>query len=309
MERRAFYREMVRRLEREGRVDVTTWLSGSRKGEKVFGLHGEEPETFRETLSGKLPVVVLGGGHVSLALEKILKLLEFHLTVIDDREEFANRERFSLADEVLKMDFEKELPQAVFPEGAYYIIVTRGHQYDYFCLKEILKRTSGYVGMIGSRKKVAAAFQRLREEGITEEEIRRVHAPIGLPIGGSTPAEIAVSIAAEIIQVKGNSGMQGLEEEVQETLMKEEGPLVMVTVLKKEGSSPRGRGSRMLVDEHGSIKGSIGGGAVEYEAARYAREAMGRELFETVQYALSDGQAADLGMICGGSIRVLFESL
>lgn len=309
MERRAFYREMIQRLEREGRVDVTTWLAGSRKGEKAFGLYGEEPETFRETLRGNLPVVVLGGGHVSLALEKILKLLGFHLTVIDDREEFANRERFSLADAVLKMDFETELPQAVFPKGAYYIIVTRGHQYDYVCLKEILKRASGYIGMIGSRKKVAAAFSRLREEGVSDEEIRRVHAPVGLPIGGSTPAEIAVSIAAEIIQVKESSGMQGLEEEVKEALLEEDGPLVMVTVLKKEGSSPRGRGSRMLVDGQGRIQGSIGGGAVEYEAARYAKEALGRELFETVQYDLSDGQAADLGMICGGSIQVLFESL
>ena len=309
MERRAFYRELIRRLESEGRVDVTTWLSGKHQGEKWFGFHGEEAETFRETLRGKIPVIVLGGGHVSLALENILKLLEFHLTVIDDREEFANRERFSLADEVFRMDFETEFPQAVFTEGAYYIIVTRGHQYDYICLKEILKRTSGYIGMIGSRKKVAAAFQRLREEGVSEEEIRRVHAPIGLPIGGSTPAEIAVSIAAEIIQVKETSGVQGLEEEVKETLLKEEGPLVMVTVLKKEGSSPRGRGSRMLVGEYGKIKGSIGGGAVEYEAARYAKESLGHELFETVQYRLSDGQAADLGMICGGSIQVLFESL
>ena len=163
--------------------------------------------------------------------------------------------------------------------------------------------------MIGSRKKVAATFQRLREEGVSEEEIRRVHAPIGLPIGGSTPAEIAVSIAAEIIQVKETSGVQGLEEEVKETLLKRRRTAGHGDSPEKGRVLSAGTGSRMLVGEYGKIKGSIGGGAVEYEAARYAKESLGHELFETVQYRLSDGQAADLGMICGGSIQVLFESL
>lgn len=311
MDYRSFYRELSSRLERETAVRTGTVLEGEHAGEKMFLPPREKEESgevMEETFFGKIHVVLCGGGHVSLAAAKILKLLDYELTVIDDREEFASIQRFSMADHVLCLNFEKDFAGVLFPAGAYYVILTRGHEHDYTCLENIMKRPYGYLGMIGSRSKVRQQKEKLLEAGFLQEQIDTVHAPIGLPIGGQTPEEIAVSIAAEIIQVKNRSSRNVLEEAVKEGLACPEAGTV-VTVVEKEGSSPRGKGSRMVVTKSGKIFGTIGGGAIEYRAAQKAVQLCeSKTSFALQQYDLSNAEAADLGMVCGGRVKVMFET-
>ena len=143
--------------------------------------------------------IILGGGHVSQPLVKILALLEYEVTVVDDRLEFANPERFPGARRVVCDEFRKVLAEIKPDEQTAIIIVTRGHKYDLDCLRSVVATGAGYIGMIGSRRKVRATLQVLKDEGISQELLDRVRAPIGLDLGGQSPEEIGVSIAAEVI--------------------------------------------------------------------------------------------------------------
>lgn len=310
---RDIYLEIAEAFRKKDEITIETVLQGSRAGEKYI-LSGRasqeipEADVYRETLFGRSRAVVCGGGHVSLALVRFLKMLDFSVTVIDEREEFASRERFPEADEICCMDFTECLESRDFGNHAYYIIVTRGHKDDYRCLTQILGRRRDYVGMIGSRKKVAMSFERLRLEGWQEEEIRKIHAPVGLAIGAETPAEIGISIAAEIIREKNKYPRRTLEEDVLLGISDPESA-AMVTVIEKTGSSPRGEGTRMVVRHDGSIYGTIGGGPVEYAAIREARDFSGEKGFAVKEYDLSNSSAATLGMVCGGKVTVMFEQL
>ena len=144
--------------------------------------------------------------------------------------------------------------------------------------------------------------EKLLKEGFTEEQLDQIHAPIGLPIGGQMPAEIAVSIMAEIVQEKNRHFRTYCDEEV-EAAVRRRTPGTMVTIIEKKGSSPRGTGSKMFIFRDGSTAGSIGGGKVEFEAGKHAVNIRDTE---TKVYELGQG-AGDLGMICGGTVRVLFE--
>lgn len=312
---RKTYKEIVERFLKNEEVVIETRLEGRNAGEKRILTPEESKElpqntVYRETLLAKPKVIILGGGHVSLALAKLLKMIEFHVVVVDAREEFANKERFSCADEVYCMGFQEFLDTKEFGDHAYYVIVTRGHKDDYTCLSGLIRKKKAYLGMIGSRKKVALSFDKLREEGYLEEEIEQVHAPIGLSIGAQTPAEIAVSIVAEIIQKKNEAPkiVSTLEEDILKGL-DDENAKVLVTVIEKKGSSPRGEGTKMIVREDGKIYGTIGGGAVEHAAIEEARNFNEPNGFLLKEYDLSNAKAATLGMICGGVVTVMFERL
>lgn len=250
-------------------------------------------------------MILLGGGHVSCPTAHLGKMLGFHVTVMDDREEFLTKERFPDADECVLGTFE-ELSQKIPPyENAYYVVVTRGHAGDTVCARQILKRPYTYFGMIGSKNKVRITREKLLEEGFSREQLDTIHAPIGLPLGGQLPEEIAVSIAAEIIQEKNRHYTAFTDDRIaREILSGKHG--VMATIIRKSGSSPRGVGSKMLLTEEGSLYGSIGGGSVEYEAMRHARAVSGTEVQD---YHLSVNDERNLGMICGGKVEVLFERL
>lgn len=144
-------------------------------------------------------VYLFGGGHVSKALAPVLKTIFFHCVVIDDLEEFSNFQRFPDVDAALVCPFEEITKKISFQKGDYAVIVTRGHLGDYVCVKQLLHTPMRYIGMIGSKKKREYVYELLREDGFTENDIARIHSPIGLPIGGGTPEEIAISIAAELI--------------------------------------------------------------------------------------------------------------
>lgn len=244
-------------------------------------------------------LILCGGGHVSLEVAYIAARLEFEVIVIDDRAEFANRERFPMATQVLAMPFLEALDQIGSGPADYFVILTRGHAYDGKCLAEILKGDYAYVGMIGSRIKVAAVMKQMEEEGYAHSLLAGVHTPIGLSIGAQTPAEIAVSILGEIIQERARKGPGAVPPPDE--------PGVLVTIIKKRGSAPRGVGTWMLVRPDGSAAGTIGGGAVEYQAKQDALALWnsGSES-DWKLYDLSHA-AAELGMVCGGKIEVKFE--
>lgn len=243
-------------------------------------------------------LILCGGGHVSLELAHIAARLEFEVVVIDGRPEFANDARFPMVHQVLCMPFEEALDQLGSRDTDFYAILTRGHAFDKECLAHVLRGQYAYVGMIGSRTKVAAVYKALREEGFSQEILDGVHSPIGLSIGGQTPAEIAVSIAAQLVQVRAQRG-PGAVRPPQE-------PGMLCTIVEKHGSAPRGVGTWMLVRPDGTCAGTIGGGQVEYQAKLHAQElwASGSQ-GETVEYDLSHA-AAELGMVCGGRVKVTF---
>lgn len=145
---------------------------------------------------------IIGAGHVGWHLGRAAADAGFRLHVIDDREKFANRERFPDADEVIAEPIPDWLHAADLPSSAFVVIVTRGHQHDMDALRTLAARDLRYVGLIGSRAKVTRIFDALGADGMPPERLKRVHAPIGLDIGAITPAEIAVSILAQLIAVR-----------------------------------------------------------------------------------------------------------
>lgn len=325
----SIYRLLPQLLGQEGSVQQVICLSGPRQWESALfagdgrRLAGPEsvprlpsgPAALTETgeavyfqmgiTSGRV-LFVCGGGHVSRPVCQLAALLGFQVTVADDRPEFADRRRFPQAEEVVCAPFEEALARPI-PPGSSFVILTRGHQFDLACLRAVLGLRPGYVGMIGSRHKVAQTFRLLREAGVPQEALDQVHAPIGLDIGAQTPEEIAVSIAAELIQYHAGSGTVPLEQEAAR-LLSGPAPAVVCTVLSKQGSVPRGPGARMVVTR-AEAAGTVGGGAVEYAALRRARDLLesGGTAPVRVRYDLSGQDAQRLGMVCGGTVELLLE--
>jgi xanthine dehydrogenase accessory factor len=174
---------------------------------------GGKLEIFFEVMPAPPKLVVVGAGHIAVPLVKIAKVLDFQVIVIDDRLAFANRERFPEADEVLVGDMAQMLKEMSITPSTYIVLITRGHKYDEPCLREIIHSRAKYIGMIGSRRRIKACFQRFRdEEKIAEEVIDRVYAPIGLDIATETPAEIALSILAEVTKVRRGGKAESLSD-------------------------------------------------------------------------------------------------
>lgn len=148
------------------------------------------------------PLTILGAGHVSRPTAQVAAMAGFRVLVLDDRPEFANAERFPQAETRVLPGFADALSGAPAGPGAFLVIVTRGHVHDADVLAQALRTKAGYIGMIGSRRKRDAVYQRLRGQGFTDADLSRVRCPIGLDIGAETPEEIAVSIVAELIQTR-----------------------------------------------------------------------------------------------------------
>ncbi|NOZ71719.1 MAG: XdhC family protein [Chloroflexi bacterium] len=169
---------------------------------RSFHLPATNTEIFIEVLQRLPRLIIVGAGHIAAPLCQIGSLCDFSVTVIDDRAQFANPQRFPQADEVIAADIQETVRALETDENTFVVLVTRGHVLDVACLLELIDRPLAYIGMIGSRRRVRAVFDLLVEEkGISREKLARVHSPIGLPIAAETPAEIAVSIMSEIINV------------------------------------------------------------------------------------------------------------
>lgn len=163
---------------------------------------GGQMEVYIEPLTAAPRLYVIGAGHVGWHLAKLAQEAGFRIHVVDDREKFANADRFPGAAAVIVDDIETWLQSAELPAESYVAIVTRGHQHDLCALRALVSRPLRYLGMIGSRAKVTRVYEALTAEGISPEALKAVHAPIGLDLGAVTPAEIAVSILAEMIAVR-----------------------------------------------------------------------------------------------------------
>jgi xanthine dehydrogenase accessory factor len=169
--------------------------------------------TFELYLEVRRPIqelVVVGAGHVAQPMAHMGALLGYRVTVLDDRPDFATRERFPEADRLVQADFSDPFAEVVLHERSHLLLVTRGHKYDYECLIRALRAdpAPAYIGMIGSRRRVRATYVQLIAEGIDRTLIDRIHAPVGLDIGAETPEEIAVSVAAELVMLnRGGSGV------------------------------------------------------------------------------------------------------
>src|SRR5476649_309306 len=163
---------------------------------------GGQMDVYIEPIEPSSELFIVGAGHVGFHLARIAQEVGFSVHVADDREKFANAERFPTAAEIIVDDIPAWIARAAIPAHAYVVIVTRGHTNDLEALRALAPRDLRYLGLIGSRAKVARIYGVLTEDQMPAEQLLRVHAPIGLDIGAITPQEIAVSILAELIAVK-----------------------------------------------------------------------------------------------------------
>jgi xanthine dehydrogenase accessory factor len=159
-------------------------------------------DIFVEPVLPPAALYIFGAGHVSVSLYKVAKGAGFDVTVVDDREAYANRERFPEAKEIIAEDFDRAMARLAPNESAYLVIVTRGHRDDMRVLRWAVQTSARYIGMIGSKRKTITIFQELTKEGLAANLFERVHAPVGLDIGAITPEEIAVAITAELIAAR-----------------------------------------------------------------------------------------------------------
>lgn len=307
-----------------GAGTTSTWDSdpSTLPGTPIHGLGGDVRQDeggqqfYAESLMGQPRLVVVGGGHVGQAFVAIGVTLGFQVIVIDERPEFAQPSRFPGADQVLCGDYATTLTALPEYANTYYVLVTPGHRMDRESASVCLRKPHEYVGMIGSRGKVATVNKALAADGFTDAEIADLHAPIGLDIGGREPAEIAVSIAAEVIQVRSSKARRAFDPVVGRAIrdLAPGDKAVLATIVGHGGSVPRGAGSRMLITPEALI-GSVGGGAIEAATIVRARELLGTDetpdapATDLRDYDLSAREGAELGMICGGRVRVLFERL
>ena len=277
---------------------------------EVLGIEGRE--VFIELLGNEKHIVICGAGHVSLPLIAICRMMDMKVTVIDDREDFIESAREAGANMVICKPFKEAMAEVEGSDDTFFVVVTRGHRYDKDCVGEALLKDHAYVGMIGSKRHAKFVREALREEGISEELIDSVYTPIGLKIGAETPAEIAVAIAGELIEVKNSKRKNfGYPKEILKAILDDEREaMVLATIVTREGSAPRGAGSKMLVKPDGSIIGTVGGGVAEANVIKHAQSLLaegfrGAELMyhDLACYANEDG------MVCGGNINVLLEAV
>jgi xanthine dehydrogenase accessory factor len=204
-----------------GCVEADVWAAAKEVMEKetprkmVFHLNNEASydsglicggtlEVFVEPILPQPVVYLFGGGHVSTAVARAAQTAGFGVGVIDDRETFANAQRFPMAQEIFT-SFEDAFAKLQPNASSYLVIVTRGHKEDMRVLAWAVRTPARYVGMIGSRRKVLSVYKALEKEGYRLEEFERVYAPMGLEIGALSPEEIAVSIVAELVAVRRNA--------------------------------------------------------------------------------------------------------
>jgi len=177
------------------------WLRPSASGWERAA-EGEGLGVFVEPLPPQPELVIVGAGHIAQPLAQMGTLLDFEVTVLDDRGAFASRERFPEADTILAGPIDEMLATRPIGPSTYLVLVTRGHQHDEAALKTVIASEAAYIGMIGSRRRVKEVFRHLEAAGVPARLTSRVHAPIGLDIGARTPSEIAVAIAGQLVQVR-----------------------------------------------------------------------------------------------------------
>jgi xanthine/CO dehydrogenase XdhC/CoxF family maturation factor len=159
-------------------------------------------EVIIEPLAGTPHLIIFGGGHVSKYVSRSAAMAGFHVTIVDDRKEYANAERFPEAVRTIVSEFHTVRETIAITQSTYIIIVTRGHRSDEDVLAQVATSDARYIGMIGSKRKVLTTYEHLVERGIPPEALQRVHAPMGVEIGAVTPEEIGISVVAQLIRIR-----------------------------------------------------------------------------------------------------------
>ncbi|HAG10728.1 MAG TPA: xanthine dehydrogenase [Desulfotomaculum sp.] len=285
-----------------------------------------------EPVSGIERLIVLGGGNIAIPLVRVGSMLGYSVTVVDDRPEYANIERFPEAQEIICGDFSTCLENMSIDSWTSVVIITRGHQSDLICLEKLSGLGMAYLGMIGSKRKVEICKKHLQAIGTPNEKIEMIRAPIGLDIGAQTPEEIAVSIAAELIKDRRCGGAlsmsKGLDNgkkvgsslqlsstaasdltlfEIVLSHLREGIPLALATVVSTSGSTPRKSGAKMLVFSDGGITGTIGGGIIEEKVRQLGVSVLETGQVKLCAFQLDNKAAGSLGMVCGGDMEVFIE--
>ena len=185
---------------------IRDWCAANTiKGLKLQSFQGDNDQPIEilfEPVEPDPTLYIFGAGHIAEALSPLGKMADFKVVIIDDRPMFANPKRFPEADEVLVEPFEGVFSKLQINPQSYVVVVTRGHLYDGEVLEQAIQTKAGYIGMIGSKRKIAVLYKGLKEKGVKKELLDRVYAPIGLHIHSETPAEIGISIVAELIRAK-----------------------------------------------------------------------------------------------------------
>ncbi len=283
---------------------------------EAFLTRTAEGETYTRAFSVTDRLILLGGGHVAQAVARFAGMLDFAVTVVDDRPAFANRARFPEAAEIVCEPFADAIRSTLhICKNDYVCVLTRGHRWDADCLRAILPgEMPHYLGMIGSRRRVSGLKDILTAEGFDPERLARLHAPIGLPIRAQTPEEIAISILAEMIQTRrAHAARQSClsqrttDLDMLRRLAAAETPMAMILVLETRGSTPAKDGAMMAVDRAGRTFGNVGGGCSEGEALRKAVQIIEQGGSEILSVSLLDDVAGEEGMVCGGTMKLLIE--
>ncbi|TLS38928.1 XdhC family protein [Pseudalkalibacillus caeni] len=190
-------------------------LKKKRSGVFQFSWKGNQVECFAEYFPAPVHLIVAGAGHVGEPVASIGKMLGFYVTVIDDRPDYANLERFPIADEVICESFMHYFRDVPLTDHTYILLLTRGHKYDVLSLQELLRRKekAAYIGMIGSRRRISGVFEQVKQE-FPDETFDHIYTPVGLDIGAETPSEIAVSIMAEILKIKNGASGNSLSSKI-----------------------------------------------------------------------------------------------
>lgn len=279
----------------------------------------ESMTIYAEPIIPKPRLIIFGGGHIGKPLCELSSKVGFSVTLIDDRPFFANYERFPSADNVICDSFENSFKNLSLKKSDFVVIITRGHKHDGIVLREVLKHDLSYIGMIGSKRRVRGMMDELKGEGYSEDILQKVCSPIGLDIAAITPDEISVSIVAQLISYKNKGIITKLgksfsfpefDREVYENIYKESYiPKALVTILSSKGSVPRKAGAKMIAFYDGRTIGSIGGGCSEADVITKARDIMGSNNFLIVHVDMTGDVAESIGMVCGGTMEVLIESI
>ena len=301
--------------------EVLTILDGPLRGAKALRSDGEivwqsavggirqkidQSAIFVDRIFEERKLVICGAGTVPLALIPLAHMLDFHISVLEDRRDFADAARVAGADRVICADFAKALAQVAGGENTFFVVMTREHQYDALCLKAIMQKDFAYVGVMGSKRRTALLRQNLLGQGISQAAVDRLHAPIGLAIGAETEMEIAVSVMAEII--KASNYKNSFPAKLCAAALKAEQPFVLATIISRQGSAPRDIGSKMLIFAD-SIVASIGGGTLEARTIKRGRKMLAdkkaKDVWEQVDLTGAHQEAGY--MLCGGMVDVLLE--
>jgi len=272
-----------------------------------------------EPFISKPRLIIFGGGHISKPLTELAARTGFSVIVVDDRLFFANNERFPEAEEIICESFEHSFHKIGFRNSDYVVIVTRGHRYDGIVIREVLNHQLHYIGMIGSKRRVKGMMEELANEGYSREKLEQVKSPIGIEIAAITPDEIAISIVAQLIEIKNKGSinqsgktfhMPEFDAEVLEKILEVSPiPKALITILSSKGSVPRKSGAKMIAYYDGRSIGSIGGGCSEAAVLTRAREIMLTKGCSIEHVDMTGEVAESEGMVCGGVMEVLVEAI